>query len=266
MEPQTEYRSTIKAEFEKRRIKMPSYSLRAYARDLGVSTSMLSEVLNFKKNLTRKTAVKISAALKLSGNIERLFLMSVDLDSPSATQSREVILDQIANHTLRGKVLNIKNEEFEYIADYRHLVLLALVSIESFKNDLSWIANKLGVFQHEASSLLKRLFKLDVLRQKKGKIEINYNYIQTDVSTSASRAFHTATLKHTLNSVEAIPTNERDLYTSMFAIDQADFEAMQKDIRIFHDQMYKKYAQKKSANRVYAIQNQLIPYTTRSRS
>jgi len=266
MNQKSEYRSIIKKEFEKRRLKEPSYSLRSYAHDLEVSASMLSEVLNFKKNLARKTAVKISAALKLSKNESKLFLMSVDLDSPSSIQSRDVILDQIANHTLRGKVLNIKNDEFEYISDYRHLVLLALLSVESFKNDLSWIANKIGIFQHEASSLLKRLIKLDIIRQKQDKIEINYNYVQTDVSTTATRTFHQATLKYTLNSIDTIPTHERDLYSSMFAIDQNDFESIQKDIRLFHDEMYKKYSQKKSANRVYSIQNQLIPYTSRNKA
>ena len=140
------------------------------------------------------------------------------------------------------------------------------LSVENFKNDLSWIANKIGIFQHEASSLIKRLIKLDIVRKKQDKVEINYNYVQTDVSTTATRAFHQATLKYTLNSIEAIPTHERDLYTSMFAIDQTDFDSIQKDIREFHEQMYKKYAQKKTANRVYAIQNQLMPYTSRNKT
>ncbi|MNL31545.1 hypothetical protein D3C87_1533390 [compost metagenome] len=55
----------IKTELEKRRKRNRFYSLRAMARDLGVSSSCLSRTLNGKTRLSRKNELRIRAALEI---------------------------------------------------------------------------------------------------------------------------------------------------------------------------------------------------------
>jgi uncharacterized protein (TIGR02147 family) len=262
-----DYRQTIKTVYAQRREKNPSYSLRSFARDLSVSTSMLSEVLNYKKNLTRKTAVKINESLKLSKNEAKLFLLSVDLDSPGIDQSREVIQKEIDDFSKYGDPVSLNDDDFSYISDYRHLVFLALMGIQGFRSNLSWIAGKLGIFQHQVNTLVSRLRKLKIISlNDKNEFQYENNFVfSTDGKSSlAIRTFHKSTLQHTIQMIDMAPVHERDLCTSIFAIDQNDFTEMQSEIRDFQKKMYLKYSGKKTADRVYSIQNQLIPYTSRS--
>ena len=55
----------IREAYAARRVKNATYSLRAFARDLGVSHPLLSQVLNGRRPLTLKQAHKISALLSV---------------------------------------------------------------------------------------------------------------------------------------------------------------------------------------------------------
>ena len=61
--PDKSYRTTLLDELTRRKNKNPSYSLRAYARDLGISSTSLSDVLSAKRNLSRKNALKVAEKL-----------------------------------------------------------------------------------------------------------------------------------------------------------------------------------------------------------
>jgi uncharacterized protein (TIGR02147 family) len=261
-----DYRQTLKKVFGSRREKNPSYSLRSFARDLSVSPSMLSDVLNHKKSLTRKSAAKINTALKLSKTDSELFLLSIDLEQPSALQPKEDTLVKIEKHSSMGRTVTVNADHFAYISDYRHLVVMALFGVKGFRYNLAWIAGKIGAFQFQVKDIFKRLQKLGVIRfNSKNEPELQKDFVltQDNIPSEAIRSYHRSTLHQALDAIEGVPVAERDYTSYLFAIDQDDFPKMQKEIRDFQKQLYARYAQKPSANRVYAVQTQIIPFTSR---
>lgn len=263
----SDYRETLKKVFLSRREKNPAYSLRSYARDLSVSPSMLSEVLSHKKKLTRKSATKIKDVLRLSKTDAELFLLSVDLEQSSPFQTSETVQTEITQRTSTGRTLNLSDDRFTYISDYRHLVMIALFGVKSFKYNLTWIANSLGVFQFQATKIFKRLQKLGVVQMNaKNEPELKKDFILSPdgIPSEAVRSFHRSTLQQAITAIEGVPFQDRSYYSTFFAIDQNDLPAIQDEVREFHRHLYSKYAQKETADRVYGVQNQLIPYSSRS--
>lgn len=261
-----DYREILKGEYQKRLEKNPGYSLRSFSRDLKVSPSMLSEVFNFKKTMTRKTAQRIALSLGLSRPKTELFLLSVDLENPGFHESRELIQQKIEKSIRMKKDRSLTDEEFAMISDHRHLVFLAMIKLSGFKNQLSWIAKALGVFQYQARTILNHLTRLKVIHiDSKNQIQVNDGYLRTTEGDQsiAVREFHKNVLRKTVSAVDALPAKERDLYTSIFAFQADDFEAVQKDIRDFHAMIYEKYSKKPDANRVYSVQTQFVPQTSR---
>ncbi len=61
----SEYRSFLKAELGDRIAKNSRYSLSAFAKQLGMAKSMLSEVLKGKKSLSIEAAGRVAAQLRL---------------------------------------------------------------------------------------------------------------------------------------------------------------------------------------------------------
>ncbi len=73
-----DYRITLKNEFEARRGRNAFYSLRAFARDLGLSPARLSEILSGKKGMSGQAAEDIARRLDLERKERELFVLSVN--------------------------------------------------------------------------------------------------------------------------------------------------------------------------------------------
>ena len=72
-----DYRVQLRRELNRRRYANPYYSLRAFARDLKIAPSRLSEIFNHKQGLSRKAALKIADILGYIGETREYFLDSV---------------------------------------------------------------------------------------------------------------------------------------------------------------------------------------------
>src|SRR5689334_14844868 len=85
------YRAYLKAEYERRLAANPRYSMRAYARDLKVAPSVISEILNGRHGLSRKSAETIAARLPISER-ERAYFC----DLADAAHARTSVVRQAA--------------------------------------------------------------------------------------------------------------------------------------------------------------------------
>lgn len=73
-----DYRQVIASEYQRRHGRNAHYSLRAFARDLGLSAPRLNEILSGKKGLSEVSARGVGRALALSGDELEGFLLSVE--------------------------------------------------------------------------------------------------------------------------------------------------------------------------------------------
>ncbi len=60
--------------YETRKMKNSLYSMRAFARDIQISQTLISFIWNDKRPLTLKQAKKVQENLMLEGNLEELFV------------------------------------------------------------------------------------------------------------------------------------------------------------------------------------------------
>lgn len=71
------YREYLKEELERRMLKNPSYSLRAFAQSLEIDSSYLSKTLSRKHHFTLEAAEKVCVKLKLNPENRKKFIQSV---------------------------------------------------------------------------------------------------------------------------------------------------------------------------------------------
>lgn len=74
----TSYREVLSENFSSRKKKNPNYSLRAFARDIGLSASRLSEIMNMKAGLSTEKAVIVCEKLQLTEPESMRFLNLVE--------------------------------------------------------------------------------------------------------------------------------------------------------------------------------------------
>ena len=73
------YVSLLRQRYQERKVKNPCYSLRAFARDLGVDNGNLIKILDGKLSLSPRTAFKIGKRLQMNdGELLKFILPSLE--------------------------------------------------------------------------------------------------------------------------------------------------------------------------------------------
>jgi uncharacterized protein (TIGR02147 family) len=187
-------KQVLQTTYFKRREKNPSYSLRAYAKQLGLQSSAVSELLRGKRHASAKLASRILDRLGVS------------------FEEREKILKRI--DPLVYSMIDL--DTYHTIADWWHFGILSLVKTKGFKNDPIYISKRLGIPKLEAEKAVVRLKRLGFLKETpKGKlIRTQERFTTTDgIASSGVKKLHVDTLhlvEQSLfkNSVEERVNNE----------------------------------------------------------
>lgn len=217
--------------------KNPRFSLRAFAKRLGVSPSHLSRVLNGKKSLSLETAVQISREL------------GIDLTG------------EFSDQALPTKTLNF--EVFKVISDWYHFPLLELIRTKGFKSDARWIAKRMELPLPIVTAALDRLESLELIERKDGEIKLtNQNFLETldDIPSAATRNHHEQMLSKAVESLNSEPVSKREFQSLNFNFDPEEMEEAKKAIRDFCKRFNKKYG-KTSGKEVYQLNLQFFGLT-----
>lgn len=113
------YRDYLKKELEKRQKKNKRYSLRAYARDLGVSVTALSQLLSGKRDLSGENLSSALRALRVSKKQTEVFLSQISRHESNEEDPQESDLleplkklpEEYLERVLKGENIQIDHSE-----------------------------------------------------------------------------------------------------------------------------------------------------------
>src|SRR3954469_11187074 len=117
-----QYQDFLLEEFRSRRSRNPHYSLRAFARDLGMPASKLSQNLRGLCGISVAKAEKIAGKLQMRDDEKQLFLALVESQharSRVARQQAQASLQRIREEKLDEMSL----ETFSTIRDWYHMTI-----------------------------------------------------------------------------------------------------------------------------------------------
>ena len=155
-------RHYILREFNLRRQRNASYSLRSFARDLHVSPSTLSEVINRKAGLSPAKAVALAQGLGLEKKEATLFGELVKSAHARDGHTRSLARQNVRRQLKSGD-WKIEAESFAMICDWQHLAILELATLPSGKCTLDEIMKRFRLSKAEARTMTDRLRKLGYL-------------------------------------------------------------------------------------------------------
>ncbi len=176
-------KSFLLLELTKRQTRNSAYSLRAFARDLGIGVTTLSDVLADKRSLSKTNLEKVSIKLMLSP-------MELEQVWQEYKQNYQKDLE-IDEHAL------VDEDTFRLIGDWKHLAILNLAKIpENQAGKPSWIARRLGTTTEEAAVTLERLLRLKLVKKQESKLVRTSKPIVTsnNIPSMAIRKYHSENL------------------------------------------------------------------------
>lgn len=254
------YHELLRGEFQRRRAKNPSYSLRAFSKNLGIHPSTLSGVFLRRRRLAFKDALAVAEKLRLDEAQKKTLFSSLLADEENFRQ---------AGWPFRGAGLFKSTRpidesvSFKVIAEWEHYALFFLIQTRDFRSDTDWIATRLGVSVERVDEVVANLLDGGFIRRSKGgELSLAKESLATtdEHASKALRISHRESLASAQVAIERWGLNERDFTSSVFAIEVSQVPQLKKEIRRFYDRL-RKYAKKKNRDEVYELCISLFPRT-----
>jgi len=174
----SDFRTFLEQELTRRNSVNPNYSLRAFARDLGVDSSFLSKLLNGKRSMTSRTIMSLAPRLALP-----------ELEIQEYVQKANGRRRRYSMGSLEAEVIQeVENQKLMQAMEWYHIAILELVNVTGFQANATWIGERLGITANQAQSALDDLMSASVLSQGEDglwKNEIHNHFISVKKSPRA---------------------------------------------------------------------------------
>lgn len=233
----------IETEFSRRLKRNRRYSLRAFARSLGVSHTLLSFVLSGK----RKASPALLAALENACELAPTSLAAHSKRAIAAASEREF--------------QKITLDAFSFISEWYHYAILSLTELPDFKMQASWISKELGISRAEAKLGLERLKRLKLIEfdGRRWKQMGKPLKVENTVSTNATRQFHRQMLERAQEALDGLPMSVRDFSSITLAMDPKSLPFALLRIRRFRRQLCRELERMGTPKAVYQLGVQIFP-------
>jgi uncharacterized protein (TIGR02147 family) len=214
------YRIYLTREFDRRCKKNASYSLRAFARDLGLPVSQLSEVIRSQSGLSEITAEKISIKLNLSRIESELFRTLVEAEHSRSQIRKTQAKERLKTIQKSQEIPWLDFEKAKIISDWYYSVILELTETEAFLPCEKWIADRLGISLNDCHSAVQRLFQFGLLKVSKGTWKQTQNQLsfRSEVPSVEFKKHHLQMLKKAESAIINQTAEVREISSLTLAI------------------------------------------------
>lgn len=233
-------------ELASRKSRNPMYSLRAFARDLGISTTCLSEVLGSKRQLSRRNAAAVAERLCLTPEQKKTVFQEI--------QGRD------ENPMLTDHYLSLEEDSFRLIADWYYFAILNLAQLQNCSASPGWLAKRLGISELEVRGALERLQRMGFIKVEKKMLARTVKPLHTQVPSAAMTRHYRQNLDKAAEALDKTDFDERAFATMTMAINPELLPGAAKLIKKFKHQMAK-FLEKDPRREVYTLAIQLFPVT-----
>lgn len=256
---ETSFVAWLRDEYIRRRTKNNHYSLRAFARHLGLRPGPLSEILSEKRGISAKLLSRIVDKLGLTPAQKRLFLEHM----AHSQKCRSLLANFGKTRASENSELKILDDDtFFVISDWYHFALLSLVETDDFQHQPAWISKRLKISTVEAQVALERLVRLRLLFKTGERYSLNQKGITTshDIPSGAIKKAHRQCLNQAIACLDDITPEARDITYITMAIDPSKLMMAKKLISKFRQNMAR-FLEEGHRTEVYTLSIQLFPLT-----
>lgn len=220
-----DFRRLLQDELVRRTQKNPGYSLRAFARMLGIQSGFLSKLLLGQRRVTPATVRRIGAKLGLS-------LQEIEF------------FEQAHRHKFDTAAMDfhqIAHDHFQIISDWYHFAILELAEVKGFDPSTRWIAKTLGISVAEAQAAVERLVRIGYISiDTKGRwklLEAHTTTLGVDETNAALQQMQKQILQMAIESLETVSIDRRDQTTMTMAIDSSLVPAAKERVKKFRREL-----------------------------
>ena len=252
LETKLNYRNFIFSELTRRQKRNPAYTLRAFARDLKIEASRLSEILNGKAGVSTERALGFAKLMALPEKEEIIFLDLVEMEHGRSKLSKKLAKERVEKKLLQWR--EVSDETFSSFSEWYYIPLVVLLGTPLESYTPAYIGKRLGITEAEAEKALETLLTLKLVEQK-GEVIIPFeSFAKTQVGSSAVRRRYLQQLmKKAEVALETQPLEKRSFSSTIIAVDPSQVQLVQERIRDFRRELAKELENGPKKESIYCL-------------
>ena len=249
---QLNYREFLVKELKRRQQRNARYSLRAFARDLNISVSRVSEILTNKTGLSVKRAANIAEILEWSKEQTSLFIDLVEAEHNRSPLGRKLAKERLTHRAAHARV--IPPEEFSTISEWYYIPMIELLQTKPASYTPAYLGSRLGLDETTATLALAKLQELQLIEWREGTLVARESLRKKTPGASTSiRQFHKQILVKAAEAIDTQALEKRSITSCVMAVDQTQIEMVQERIRQFRLELMKDLEAAPNKNAVYCM-------------
>ncbi|WP_374073332.1 TIGR02147 family protein [Bdellovibrio bacteriovorus] len=205
----------LETSYEKMKLKNPQYSRRAFARKLGISSGMLSDVTKGKARFTKKRAFEIIEKIEIPKKEKARLLVLLG-------KSSEIAQDIPAS------------DKYLILYDWVYRTILFAFDIEKFKPTADILSEKLGLPLAEVQDRIATLLELGLLHENEDG-EILRSKVIWRVPQENSKDFahklYASNIEVAKKAITQVSAAQRDFTTVTFAGNSEQLDKVRQEIQ-----------------------------------
>jgi transcriptional regulator with XRE-family HTH domain len=242
------FRKFLQDELLRRVDRNPGYSLRAFARSLGINPASLSRILRGQRIISEDMREKLAQRLGLH-----------------PTEYQQLDLNDSSEPGAQAQYHQLSLDAFQVISDWYHYAILELVNTRGFKPDARWVATRLGITTSEVHAAVERLTRLGMLEVTEEGQWINASgsntNIAADMRAAAYRKLQRQSLEMAIRALDEVPIEKRDQSTMTMSVDSRKLPEAAERITRFRRELCEFLEQGNTRDHVYQLVVSLYPLT-----
>lgn len=239
----SDYRSYLKDEFTKRGLINSQYSMRAFARDIDVPVSTLSEVFSGKKGFSERRALEVVQKLDLTIYEKDHFCDLVRVKHSKDNNVKAVAKENIQKRTQLGYCF-IEKERFSLISDWRCFVVLEIVTSLNDNATFENILDRSGFQKLVLESLIDRLIKSGFIEKRSDQYlsTTTFTEFSSPVSSVKVQRFHVDVMKEAMKKISLMSVDEKEYSSSIISIKKERLVQAKKFLQETRKKFIRKFA------------------------
>lgn len=235
--------------------------MRAYARDLHISPSRLSEVMNSRSGgLSLRNAEEVAKRLGLSSHETRFFTALIQKERATDPQSKAEATKFIESVHLDKMRHQLHLDQFEMVSTWYYFALLELLGMPGVSQTQVALAERLGISKANVKSALARLVRLGFL-EKNGRgytVIKERTSVASEIPSHAIRNYHLGVMEKAASALLSQDIDAREFGTLIFSGSAAKIPAMKEQLRKFFTQFARVSRGEEDSDTVFCLGAQLF--------
>lgn len=224
------FRDYLRNELERRMTINSAYSLRAFARDLKMPASRLSEFLSGKSKVSLNRVYDITKHLKLSDSEAQFVNDIATIEYGRTEEVKKLALKRVS--LLRASDVQLTTLDFEEISDWYYFALLETLSKIQHKMTVPELAISIGIKENLCQFAVDRLLRKGLLSVEDGYLKATHKSLHVvGEPTKSIQKFHRQFIAESVTAFEKSEYDEREFSSSFVMLTDQEIQHLRSKIK-----------------------------------